>query len=101
MPDPTPHVIESKLMQSLTFIREANALIQAIDQHVILQLTRSPEEIDSSFQDLQKRVNNLFASLQNPTLIAATKLRERAITAGIAIDPRHLVRLDQGEAMWE
>lgn len=88
-------------MQSITFIREANALITEIDQHVTLQITRSPEEIDQSRDELQKRVNTLLANLQNPTLIAAANLRERAITAGISIDPKLLVRLDQGEAMWE
>lgn len=88
-------------MQSITFIREANALILEIDQHVTLQLTRTQEEISQSRDDLQKRVNTLFNNLQNPTLIAAANLRERAITAGISIDPKLLARLDQGEAMWE
>jgi hypothetical protein len=73
-------------MESRAFIIEAAGLIEDIKQFRTAYLT--PE--DELFQGnaLQKRVNQSFAGLQNPTLPSAYKLRDAALEAGFFVEPK-------------
>ncbi len=85
-------------MESRVFIRNAQQLINKIkDLGVHLG---SPEELKSVRDAIQKEINQLFASLSNPTLPSATKLCAAAIGAGFAVKPEMQHRLQQAEGLW-
>lgn len=70
-------------MNSLTFIREAKALIEDIETFKNSNLTHDEEQEQGTA--LQKRTNQLFNSLQNPSLIVAGELLEKARAVGIEV----------------
>jgi hypothetical protein len=78
-------------MESRIFIKEAQALITEIKTFQAAFL--SPEEESMEGNMLQKRINNLFLGLYNPTLPSAYKLRDVASGAGFYVDPKkaHLI----------
>ena len=78
-------------MDSRIFIKEAAVLIEDIKTFKAAYL--SPEEEQVQGNALQKRTNNLFLSLQNPTLPSAYKLRDACNDVGLFIDPRVLHRI--------
>lgn len=84
-------------MESRAFIVEAQALIEDIKTFQAAYL--SPEDEMMQGNALQKRVNQSFAGLQNPTLPSAYKLRDVAAGAGFGIDPKRLHWLSQFETI--
>jgi len=70
-------------MNSVTFIREANALIADIKDFKDRLLSEDEEQTQGAA--LQKRTNQLFSALQNPSLICAGELLEVARSAGIEV----------------
>ena len=85
-------------MESRAFIRAANTLAKQVRDY------RTQDAVfggnGQQRAALQKEINNLFSSLQNPTLLAAVNLRNDAQDAGFHINPAVLARLRQGEQMW-
>jgi hypothetical protein len=77
-------------MESRSFIKKANSLIEEIKDDVERE----------QGQYLQREVNQLFSGLQNPTLPSAGKLRDVALDAGLQIDQRVLQRIQQAENLW-
>lgn len=53
------------------------------------------EEVDRDA--VQKEINQLFGSLQNPTLPSAYRLRDLALSKGYAVDAKVQNRLSQFE----
>lgn len=85
-------------MESRAFVKHATNLIKSIKDHALV----------SGFQDmslggpdarqqLQKEINQLFSSLQNPTLPTAYRLRDTALENGFSVDQRVQQRLAQFE----
>lgn len=80
-------------MQSIAFIKQAQALIKEIKDSEVLALTVGiPAE---QRQRLQKEVTQLFSGLQNPSLPSAYQLRDAAIDAGYTVSPRVLFLIGQ------
>lgn len=75
-------------MDSRIFIKEAAALMEDIKTFQVAYL--SPEDEMAQGTVLQKRITNAFASLQNPTLPSAYKLRDVAVGAGFSIKSEKL-----------
>ena len=73
-------------MESTAFIREAATLMEDIKTFQAAYL--SPEEEMAQGTALQKRLNQSFAGLQNPTLPSAYKLRDVALGAGFFVEPK-------------
>lgn len=73
-------------MDSRIFISEAATLISDIKAFQVSYL--SLEEEMSEGTALQKRVNQAFLGLQNPTLPSAYKLRDVALGAGFFVEPK-------------
>lgn len=73
-------------MQSKTFITEARQLINDLDNFKVRLSFMGYEEENQTRRSLQRRVNQLFAQLQNPTLPSAYKLRDAAYDAGLEVD---------------
>lgn len=76
-------------MDSRIFIKQAQALIGKMN-----------EEVGSGVQvneETQREINNLFKSLDNPTLPTAYRLRDSALIAGYTVQPQVLNRLAQFE----
>jgi len=72
-------------MNSLAFIRESRNLQRQIrDLGVILD----PVEQQQAREQAQRRVNQLFGAMANPSLIAAAELRDVALKAGLLVDHR-------------
>lgn len=84
-------------MESTAFIREAKELIEDIKSFQLAYL--SPEEEMAQGTALQKRVNQSFAGLQNPTLPSAYKLRDAALGAGFFVEPKRQHWLAQFETI--
>jgi len=84
-------------MESRAFIVEAQALIGDIKTFQVAYL--SPEDEMAQGTALQRRLNQSFAGLQNPTLPSAYKLRDAAMGAGFSIDPKRLHWLSQFETI--
>ncbi len=82
-------------MESRAFIVEAQGLIKEIQAFQAAYL--SLEEEQTQGHALQKRLNQSFAGLQNPTLPSAYKLRDAALSAGFGVDPKRLHLLAQFE----
>jgi len=87
-------------MDSRNFIQQATVLIKDIKDHQVVSFTRTHEEVQRTEQQIQKRLNNLFSSLQNPTLMTANKLADEALAAGFQVNQRVLDGLDQAERCW-
>ena len=75
-------------MESRLFIQEAAVLIQ--DIKIFQAAYLSLEEEMAQGQALQKRLNQSFGGLQNPTLPSAYNLRDAAAAAGFFIEPKRL-----------
>jgi hypothetical protein len=73
-------------MESRAFIIEAAALMADIKTFQAAYL--SPEDEMAQGTNLQKRVQQAFSGLQNPTLPSAYKLRDVALGAGFFVDPK-------------
>ena len=73
-------------MDSRVFISEAKVLIDDIKAFQVAYL--SPEDEMAQGTALQKRVNQAFLGLQNPTLPSAYKLRDVAMGAGFFVEPK-------------
>jgi hypothetical protein len=73
-------------MESMAFIREAATLMEDIKTFQAAYL--SPEDEMAQGTALQKRVQQAFTGLQNPTLPSAYKLRDVALGAGFFVDPK-------------
>ena len=73
-------------MESRAFIAEAATLMEDIKTFQASYL--SPEEEMIEGTALQKRVNQAFMGLQNPTLPSAYKLRDVALGAGFFVEPK-------------
>lgn len=72
-------------MQSMAFIEQANKLTARIV---------NMSSYDETYrQQLQKEINQLFSSLQNPTLPSAYRLRDAALRAGFQVSQSVLNRL--------
>jgi len=84
-------------MESTVFIREAKVLIDEIKTFQLAYL--EPEEEIRKGQDLQRRINQMFSGLQNPTLPSAYKLRDAAMSAGFQINQIKLSWLAQFESI--
>lgn len=82
-------------MQSLAFIREARKLVRALDDQRVAGFTRTIRS-DERFET-QKKIDQLFAGLYNPTLPSAFHLRNAALDCGYTVDRRVLNRLSQFE----
>jgi hypothetical protein len=88
-------------MDSRNFIQQAATLIKDIKDHALVSSFNTGLGNDNRAHDqLQKRVNTLFAGLQNPTLMTANKLADTALDAGFSVNPRILDGLDQAERCW-
>ena len=72
-------------MESRAFIAEANVLVSDIKGFQASFL--SPEDELAQGTALQKRINNAFSGLQNPSLLAAMALKEAALGAGFTVAP--------------
>lgn len=87
-------------MESRAFIKHANTLINNIKDHALVAsfggMTQGGPD---ARQQLQKEINQLFGSLQNPTLPTAYRLRDTALAAGFSVDQRVQQRLSQFENM--
>ncbi len=83
-------------MESRAFIRNANQLIKKIET-----FKNEPADRAKSGEALQKEINQLFAGLQNPTLMTAAQLAREATSAGFEVRPEIMHRLKQAEACWE
>lgn len=90
------YIIESRI-----FIREANSLIKDINDHELLKMTRSPEAISASSHDLQIRINQLFAAMQNPSLTTANLLCDRAVSAGFSVSNKIMHEIEKANAFWD
>lgn len=97
MPDLISVIIESLKMESRSFIREAKLLMVDIDNHIALRLTRTSDELHTEFTDLQKRINNLYSGLQNPSLPSAFNLRDKAVASGFTVDNKAQHKMAQFE----
>jgi hypothetical protein len=73
-------------MESRAFLVEAATLMADIKTFQAAYL--SPEDEMAQGTTLQKRVNQAFTGLQNPTLPSAYKLRDVALGAGFFVDPK-------------
>ena len=73
-------------MESMAFIREAATLMEDIKTFQAAYLT--PEDEMAQGTALQKRLNQSFTGLQNPTLPSAYKLRDVALGAGFFVEPK-------------
>lgn len=73
-------------MESMAFIREAAILMEDIKTFQAAYLT--PEDEMAQGTALQKRLNQSFTGLQNPTLPSAYKLRDVALGAGFFVEPK-------------
>ena len=73
-------------MESTAFIREAKELMEDIKTFQASYLSLEEEMIEGTA--LQKRVNQAFMGLQNPTLPSAYKLRDVALGAGFFVEPK-------------
>lgn len=82
-------------MESRYFIAQANLLIKRIRDNELVASIRDSVGGPDVRQQTQKDIYLLFASLQNPTLPTAYRLRDVAFEHGYAVDPRVLNRLDQ------
>lgn len=70
-------------------------MIRALDDQRVAGFTRNIRS-DERFET-QKRIDQLFAGLYNPTLPSAYYLRNAAIQGGYTVDRRVLNRLAQHE----
>ena len=73
-------------MESRAWLVEAATLADDIKSFQVAYL--SPEDEMVQGTALQKRVNQSFAGLQNPTLPSAYKLRDVALGAGFFVEPK-------------
>ena len=73
-------------MESTAFIREAATLMEDIKTFQAAYLSAEEEMAQGTV--LQKRVQQSFSGLQNPTLPSAYKLRDVALGAGFFVDPK-------------
>lgn len=87
-------------MESRNFIKQASELIRRIGDMRLAELTNIQPEQDSR-QGIQKDLTSTFTGLQNPTLPSAYKLRDAALNAGYALDPKILHRIQQAEGCWQ
>lgn len=78
-------------MESREFIKMAAALIERVTNTPAHQATREEE------QALQKKVNQAFMDLQNPTLPSAYRLRDAALKNGYTVSSQVRHRLAQFE----
>ncbi len=85
-------------MESTQFIKEAKALVSEITYFQAAYL--SPEDEMAQGTALQKRINNAFSGLQNPSLLAADKLAETALGAGFSVDPRKVTAIEDMARRW-
>jgi len=74
------------IIESRAFIIEAKTLMDDIKTFQAAYL--SPEDEMAQGTALQKRVNQSFAGLQNPTLPSAYKLRDVSLGAGFFVEPK-------------
>jgi hypothetical protein len=92
-------MLEKEKMDSRIFIKQASELTRRIADMRLALLTGITPEQDST-QSIQKDLSQTFASLQNPTLPSAYKLRDAALNAGYQVDPKVLHRIQIGESLW-
>lgn len=79
-------------MQTVTFIKTANSLIKEIRNFSATD--------DHAVQDkIQKKINDLFSNLQNPSLMCAMDLKNAALKSGFNVDPRIVNQLDKFEKL--
>jgi hypothetical protein len=77
-------------MNSQAFIRECRNLVRQIQD---LPVFLDPVEQQVAREQAQRRLNQLFAAMQNPSLMAAADLRDAALGAGLLVDRRVLDRI--------
>ena len=80
-------------MESRTFIKEAATVMKQIEQQKIYSITRGVDA--NSASNIQRQLDILFGSLQNPTLPSASRLMESALDAGYTVDRRVQQRIRQ------
>lgn len=85
-------------MESRAFIKNAVALIKQIKDQSVIN-TVSNERNGAAGARLQRDINHLFSSLQNPTLPTAYRLRDTAIEHGYTVEQNVLRRLSQFEQL--
>jgi hypothetical protein len=86
-------------MDSRIFIKTATQLRQEIKDFSESNL--SNDEAQTQGGALQKDINAAFASLQNPTLPSAEKLRDEALDAGFAVNPAVAQRIHEAGRCWQ
>jgi hypothetical protein len=79
-------------MDSRKFIEDAGYLIKDIKAFRAAELEPEHELIAGTL--LQKRINEAFSILYNPTLPSAFKLRNAALSAGFFVDMQSQLQLD-------
>lgn len=80
-------------MESVTFIKGAKVLVEDVKHFADSYLDQDAEQVQG--MALQRRINELFAGLYNPTLPSAFKLRDVSLNAGFFVDPKALNALAQ------
>lgn len=78
-------------MESRAFIKTATSLIERVTNTPAHHATREEE------QALQKKINQAFIDLQNPTLPSAYRLRDAALKNGYSVSSQVQQRLAQFE----
>lgn len=84
-------------MQTLFFIKEANVLINDLKEFMDRRSYMPYAEEHRIGNILNRRVGQLFAQLQNPTIPTAYRLRDVAEDAGMEVDRNVRSRLSQFE----
>jgi len=78
-------------MESRAFIKAAAVQIEKIQR--LQQTIGTADELQSTRENIQGELNQLFRGLQNPTLPSAYRLRDTAQRAGFWVDPKVLQNL--------
>lgn len=85
-------------MESRTFIRTSQILVEAINEFRNAHLSHEEELAQGTA--LQKEINATLAGLQNPTLTSAERLMDAANAAGFAVNPQVQHRIRQALGVW-
>ena len=73
-------------MESRSFIKAATQLIKDIEDNRLVESVRNDSSSSSSRAKIQKEINRVFSTLQNPTLPSAYKLRDAAVANGYQVN---------------
>ena len=82
-------------MDSRSFIKDAQELVEDIEQFGQASLSREEEIVQGTA--LQRRITNTFGTLYNPSLMSAAKLRDVAQHVGFDVDPNVLKKLSEAQ----